>query len=314
VDDELNEFVVCPSCGTRIKAGREFCLRCFGPLPTAERPIKPPIWVSLGLSDTKKQVVAGVVAAAVIGLGAVIYITEPQAVDDTARPYSASPAPRNAPAAAPAAEAAVVPAASAANTATVPIYQPLPPATGAATTAIDVAALEAKRKTLEDELAKSPDDVALLNDVAVALDQLGRAADAVPRFERAIGLAPDQARLHMNFAHALSAVGLWDRAVAEMRDATRLRPTDYFAQYTLAQMLHQKGDDQGAAAEFQKAVKMRPNESSGHLSYGVALETLGRRDEAIQEYKRYLALQAESPDAERLREHLLALGVAKEQP
>ena len=101
MDDELNEFVVCPSCGTRIKAGREFCLRCFGPLPTAERPIKPPVWVSLGLSDTKKQVVAGVVAAAVISLGAVIYVTEPQEVDDTARPYSASPTPRNAPDAAP---------------------------------------------------------------------------------------------------------------------------------------------------------------------------------------------------------------------
>ena len=59
----MDEFVVCPSCGTRIKAGREFCLRCFEPLPTPERPVQPTIWVSLGLSDTKKQIVAVVAAA-----------------------------------------------------------------------------------------------------------------------------------------------------------------------------------------------------------------------------------------------------------
>jgi tetratricopeptide (TPR) repeat protein len=307
--DELREFVVCPSCGTRIKAGREFCLRCFGPLPTAGRPIKAPIWVSLGLSDTKKQIVAGAVAAAVIALGVVIYFTEPARVDETARPAAAGAAPR--PSSTRAAAAAATPPAAAtpapADT-TVAIYQPLPAPTGPAMTPEDVAVLDAKRKTLESELAKSPDDVGLLNDVAVALDRLGRFSDAVPRFERAVALSPDQARLHLNFAHALAAVGLWDRAVAELRDATRLRPDDFFAQYTLAQTLHQKGDDQAAVAEFQKAVKLGPNESGGHLSYGVALETVGRRDEAIQHYRRYLLLQPSSPDADRLREHLQALG------
>ena len=89
-----DEFVVCPSCGTRIKAGREFCLRCFGPLPTPERPVRPPIWVSLGLSESKVQIVGVVVAAIVIGLGVVIYKTAPPDVDDTARPISATAAAR----------------------------------------------------------------------------------------------------------------------------------------------------------------------------------------------------------------------------
>jgi tetratricopeptide (TPR) repeat protein len=314
VDDELNEFVVCPSCGTRIKAGREFCLRCFGPLPTAERPIKPPVWESLGLSDTKKQIVVGAVALVVIGLGAVIYMTEPPAVDEVARPASAASAPRAAAAPAAAATPATPPATepaspAAPDTSGVAIYQPLPRTAGPALMSADVETLDAKRKTLEAELAKSPDDVGLLNDVAVSLDRLGRAADAVPRFERAVALAPDQARLRLNFAHALIAVGLWDRAVTELRAATRLQPNDFFAQYTLAQTLHQKGDDQGAVTEFQKAAKLGPNESNVHLSFGIALETVGRRDEAVQEYKRYLALQPSSDESDRLREHLQALGV-----
>ena len=29
----MSGYVVCRSCGTRIKAGREFCLKCFEPLP-----------------------------------------------------------------------------------------------------------------------------------------------------------------------------------------------------------------------------------------------------------------------------------------
>jgi predicted Zn-dependent protease len=311
--DEASEFVVCPSCGTRIKAGREFCLRCFGPLPTRERPVKPPIWVSLGLSDTKKQVVAAIVAAMVIGLGVVIYMTEPPRVDDEAHPPAGHGTPtKPAPASAPVPAATPAPpAASDTATSSVGIYQPLPAATGPAMTPADVAALDEKRRTLEAELAKSPDDVGLLNDVGVALDRLGRAADAIPRFERAVALAPDQARLHLNFAHALAAIGLWDRAVGELRDAARLRPSDYFAQYTLAQTLHQKGDDQAAVAEFQKTVKLGPNESNGHLSYGVCLETVGRRDDAIQEYRRYLLLQPSAPDAERLREHLQDLGANK---
>jgi Flp pilus assembly protein TadD len=307
--EESGEFVVCPSCGTRIKAGREFCLRCFGPLPTPERPFKPPIWESFGLSDAKKQVVIVGIAAAVIGLGVLIYMTEPPTVDEVARPAvaNAAPPPRPAPPPEPARSDATPAPAEASN---VGIYQPLPAVTVQLTPA-DVTALEDKRKTLEGELEKSPDDVALLNDIGVALDQLGRPNDALARFERAVALAPDQAKLRLNFAHALTAVGLWDRAIDELREATRLRPTEFFSQYTLAMTLHQKGDDQGAVAEFQKLIKLGPNQANGHLAFGVSLETLGRRDEAVHEYRRYLALQPSAPDSDRLREHLQALGVEK---
>jgi Flp pilus assembly protein TadD len=309
--EETGEFVVCPACGTRIKAGREFCLRCFGPLPTAERPIKPPVWETFGFSDAKKQVVVVGIAAAVVGLGVLIYMTEPPAVDEVARPAvaTAAPSPRPAPPPDPARTEAT--AASSDVASNVGIYEPLPAVTASSMTPEDVAALEDKRKTLEGELAKSPDDVGLLNDVGVALEQLGRPADAIPRFERAVTVAPDQAKLRVNFARALTGVGLWDRAVGELREATRLRPTDFFSQYTLAMTLHQKGDDRGAADEFQKLVKLGPNQANGHLAYGVSLETLGRRDEAVQEYRRFLTLQPTAPDSDRLREHLQALGIEK---
>jgi tetratricopeptide (TPR) repeat protein len=310
----MDEFVVCPSCGTRIKAGREFCLRCFGPLPTPERPAKPPIWESLGLSDTKKQAVAGAVAVIVIGLGAFIYLTEPPSVDETARPVVNVPAPRagarpavTAAAAVPAGEA---PPAPAETTSAVGIFEATSPATTPPAPE-DVAALESKRKTYESELEKSPDDVALLNDLGVVLTQLGRHADAVPRFERALQLSPDQARVHSNFANALMGAGLWDRAVLESREAAKLRPDKYLAQYSIGALLHRKGDDQAAVPELQKAVKMAPNESSARLLLGVSLESVGRREEAVKEYQRYLQLQPNSPDSDRLRAHLQAMAADK---
>ena len=60
----------------------------------------------------------------------------------------------------------------------------------------------------------------------------------------------------------------------------------------------------------EKATKIAPNEADGHLWYGVSLERVGRGDEAVREYRRFLALQPSSPDSDRLRTHLQALGVA----
>lgn len=308
----MDEFVVCPSCGTRIKSGREFCLRCFGPLPTLERPVKPPIWVSLGLSDTKKQVVAIAIAGVVIGLGALIYVTEPPGVDETARPAVNVPPSRQAPASvapvsvAPS-QSSVAASAESDDTSRVAAFELLP-ARSEPTTSVDLTALEEKRKMYESELAKSPDDVGLLNDLAVALTQLGRPGDAIPRFERAASLAPDQARIHTNFGNALTAAGLWDRAIVEYREAVRLRPENYLAQYTLGAALHRKGDEQAAIVELQKAVKLAPNEASARLTLGVSLEAFGRRDEAVKEYLRFLQLQPNAPDAARLRAHLQTLG------
>jgi tetratricopeptide (TPR) repeat protein len=304
----VDEFVVCPSCGTRIKAGREFCLRCFEPLPTSDRPVRLPIWVSLGLSETKKQMVAGGAGAAVVALLAIIWMTEPARVDDTARPVVAPAARSNLPTPARSSTPTPGPPVAADTIGGAPVFEPTPIGAGPITqSAADLAALESKRAAAEAELVKRPDDVGLLNDLGQALTGLGRPGDAVPRFERAIELAPDNARYHTNLARAAFQAGLWDRAVGEYREAARLRPQDFIVQYTLALTLHRKGDDAAAVAEFQRAIELGANDAGVHLSAGVSLETVGRIDEAVREYRKYLVLQPDSTDAERLKAHLLAL-------
>jgi Flp pilus assembly protein TadD len=286
----VDEFVVCPACGTRIKAGREFCLRCFEPLPTADRPIRLPRWVSLELSDRKKLIVGGIAVAIAATLVAAIVMTDARSVvDHRAAPSSTSGSP--------------------ATIRSVPIFE-LTPASGGESSALspaDTAALESKRSEYEAELAKRPDNADLLSNLGQVLEQLGRPSDAVPRFERAIALAPDTATFHSNLAHASSVLGLSSRAISEYREAARLRPDDSMTHYTLALTLHTKGDDAAAIPEFQKAIALSPNDASAHLLLGISLETVGRFADAVQEYRRYLTIQPTSADAERLKVHVLAL-------
>ena len=91
----MSQYVVCPKCGTRIKAGRAHCLRCLTDLPAPDQPIIPPIWESLGLSRQQQIAVAAVASVLVVALVALIWQTAPDRVDDQARPAdAASAAPR----------------------------------------------------------------------------------------------------------------------------------------------------------------------------------------------------------------------------
>ena len=85
----MSGFVVCKACGTRIKAGRGHCLRCFAPLPDPDVPVRPPLSESLGLSRNQGMLFAAGTAVAVVLLAMVIWQTWPVPADDEAQPASA---------------------------------------------------------------------------------------------------------------------------------------------------------------------------------------------------------------------------------
>ena len=81
-------FVVCASCGTQIKAGRAYCLRCGEALPVEGEPAKVSVWESLQLSQTKLMILLAVVALVVLALVLVIWQSQPPPVDDIGRPVN----------------------------------------------------------------------------------------------------------------------------------------------------------------------------------------------------------------------------------
>lgn len=294
----MSGFVVCPSCGTRIKAGREYCLKCLEPLPHPDTPVRTPLWVSLGLSAGQLRILGGVVAIAVVALLVVIWTTARDPVDDVARPAVAPSSPLPPPDVSAFADAPAVQP-SAPNRPNRDSEAPVDPA------------LQSAREAYEQQLATRPDDAETLNKLGQILERMGNANEAVVRFERAVALGPLKSDYRLNLAHAAGELGQWDRAVDQYREARRLLPNDYATQYGLALALQKKGDDQTAILEFEKARSLDPAEPGVPLALGASFETMGRTADAVREYRRFIELQPKSADAERLKVRLARLSAAR---
>jgi len=290
----MSGYVVCPACGSRMKAGRGHCLRCFETLPV-DAPEAPQPWLSQG----RTLIVGVVLTLAALLLSAVIWERATPPVDDIARPATSTPKPPT--------QLPTVPAVpgetSVAGSGRPPILEPgfvRGPRAESAPPADPAAAQTAYEKAL----VQRPDDAETLNKLGQVLVALGKIDEALPRFERAAAVAPDKWLYHFNQAHAASQLLLWDRAVAEYRRASALQAGDQATQFDLALALHKKGDEAAAIPEFEKAITLAPSDARAHLGLAIALERNGRMSDAIRSYKRFLELEPGSPDAEKLKAYL----------
>ena len=297
----MSGFVVCKACGTRIKAGRGHCLRCFAPLPDPDVPVRPPLSESLGLSRNQGILFGAGTAVAVVLLAMVIWQTWPVPADDEAQPASALNASAPAPSSAKSAGTADLPSPAEASSVAAP---------RAAAAAPSEADLEAARADYEQKLAASPNDAPLWNKLGEVLERMGRVDDAAGRFEHAVGLAPREPAYRLNLARVASKLSQWDRSIDQYREVVRLQPKDAPSLAALGLALQKKGDDQAAAVEFQKAHKFDPSLPAAALGLGTSLEKVGRVDEATQAFKDYLEIRPLPADAERVRGHLALLARA----
>jgi Flp pilus assembly protein TadD len=302
-EHDKEQYVVCPACGSRIKATRERCLRCFEPLHVDESAL--PVWRSLKTSDRAGMITAGVAGVVVIGFVAMLWTTRGTTVDKEARPAPGATVAASKPAAVTAEQSA----------------QPTPvgDAMAATTRREAAAALNAgnvpkSREQFEEALRTKPDDPESLNGLGLALERLSMLSDAVAKFKRAAEVDPQKWAYRFNLAHAEGRLNQWDLAIADYREALKLSPDDYPTQYNLALALHKKGDEQGAIVEYQKAITLAPGEPSFYLSLGVSLERVGRMADAVKAYKQYLELAPGADDASRVKEHIDLLATDSQKP
>src|SRR5438128_7588721 len=297
----MTSYVICASCGARIKANRERCLRCDEPLVAAApapAPLRLPDWLT---ASSGRMLMFGAAASLVVLLAATV-IWESRsapAVDDVARPAPGAPLTASRPG-------------TPARPGEAATREPFTAVTaldssrlaGAAYSSGDLASAKAH---FEEAVAQNPDDPDAINGVGQILARQGRVDEAIQRFTRAIQLAPNKWTYHFNLAHAEGQLGHWDNAIAEYRTAAGLFPQDYATQYNLAMALHKKGDDEGAVGEFKRAIELAPSEASFHLSLGISLEKTGKVADAQREYAQYLDMEPSAPEAEKLKAHIQAL-------
>ena len=134
-----------------------------------------------------------------------------------------------------------------------------------------------------------------------------RTAEALPELQLAARLKPDSAESHYNLGTALQELGRNQEAASEFAAAVRLAPDDSEARKRLAMALVVQGKPNEAVDEFAAVAQLRPGDAVIQYDLAIALARAGRLDEAIQHFSEALRLR---PDFASARE---GLEIAKAQ-
>ena len=167
-----------------------------------------------------------------------------------------------------------------------PISVELPPsaAPGGAAGAVPDAALAAP--TLDDALARDPDNVALLVERAVRLGAAQHYRAAQLDYERALRVDPAHGEALTGLGVLLSRRGLWSDALPPLRRATEVDPGRAAAWYYLGEALNHVDDLTAAQAAYERAVELEPRNARALHRLGIVLDRMNRPAEATRMYRR----------------------------
>jgi len=133
--------------------------------------------------------------------------------------------------------------------------------------------------------------------LGVTLGRLGRGAEAVAHYQRAIALRPDMPEAHNDLGNALLEQGRWDEALGQYREAVRLDPANAESLSNLGMVEGQRGQVAAAIGNYQASLALRPDNADAHGNLGTLLGRAGRWAEALASFEKALALQPASPQA-----------------
>jgi tetratricopeptide (TPR) repeat protein len=172
--------------------------------------------------------------------------------------------------------------------------------------------LQAAEQIYRQVLAADPNQPDAWHLLGIIADQVGKHATAVEHIAHAIRLAGDQAVFHQSLGDAYLALGRTADAVSCYQRALELKPDYAEAQRRLRDAiadrpglaprsadelnglgitLAQQGRLEEAIADFRRALEINPDLAQAHHNLGIALQEQGRLEEAVASYRRALELK-----------------------
>ena len=203
---------------------------------------------------------------------------------------------------------------------------------------LDSGKTERALRLLEGLREEHPDDVTVLNDLAVALQRLGRLDEAFRHLEEARRLDPDVLSTWINLASLCLDQGMTARALEHADHAVELEPTQAKAHVMRARVLLRQGrredaraaldqaagldprsadalallagicleldDLEGARRHYGALARLQPFDPTGRAGLGEVALRLGSRDEAARELAAAQALAPHHPAVDALARRL----------
>ena len=151
------------------------------------------------------------------------------------------------------------------------------------------------------ESSQKPNALAY-NNLGVALDQLGRQAEAVEPFEKAIGINPNFLDARRNLVSVLLRMNRADEAYKQLVEVVRLDPKDAVARSNLGVCLMMQSRLAEALEQFETAVELNPTYVNGRYYLARALAQAGRNEEAAAQLRRVLELKPDHAGARAMLE------------
>jgi tetratricopeptide (TPR) repeat protein/2-polyprenyl-3-methyl-5-hydroxy-6-metoxy-1,4-benzoquinol methylase len=125
-----------------------------------------------------------------------------------------------------------------------------------------------------------------------ALEEQGRIAEAMARYDAAVQADPQCARAHVNRGNILLAGAQFDGARSAYQLAIACDPHYAGAHFNLGNLNYRAGEFESALRDYQIAANIKPDFADAFIAMANTLDSLGRTAESMESYERALALNS----------------------
>jgi tetratricopeptide (TPR) repeat protein len=156
------------------------------------------------------------------------------------------------------------------------------------------------RETLwRDTIAKHPQSWMAHSNLGRYLLGKKRWPEAVESYRAALEVKSDNFRAHIGIAEAMMATGRPEEARRHYETALALDSDLPAVHRKLAALAWRRGEGEVAIIHDEAVARLKPDSAKAHFMLGRGFDRLGRRRDAIQQYRRVLALDPSHEGASR---------------
>lgn len=164
---------------------------------------------------------------------------------------------------------------------------------------------EAQLKAFDAILERDSAQHATRLNRALILRRVGRLDDARRDYELYIAARPDDPKGHEGAAKTAEGLDDEDEALAHYEQTLKLKPDHVVALIGKAAIQIKRKQAAAALPLLDRAIALSPNDPEPHYHKGLALDRLGRREEAASEFATRVRLQKEQEEIENIRKRLV---------